>query len=30
MDERQANQTLYQKAASVGMTVEQFKQMKED
>ena len=28
--QRQANQTLFQQASSVGMTVEQFKQMKED
>ena len=30
MMQRQANQTLFQQASSVGMTVEQFKQMKED
>ena len=30
MDERQAQQTLYQKAASVNMTVEDFIKMQED
>ena len=30
MMQRQANQTLFQQASSVGMTVEQFKHMKED
>ena len=30
MMQRQANQTLFQQASSVGMTVEQFKRMKED